>query len=409
MSLKQLDVIYHITFLGSDHLAKNYGNNYKPFNGKEKHVYYNDKIKSGNFHRYFVFSGPNAFDIGELSIKNISNKAITILNQEIKRDLEQIKKSNPQPINNTQKSTNSTEPNNNFDNEALKHKQAQIDLIYQFTSVINNKYNANKFFDPKLKELIEQVLNRANDYKIWLIKNGDIVNNDSCTTITSVLTIKIKITGHSRGGTIAQKVYDKLKSYFKYDSDIIKFNTLNKADEYSGGFNRFFRTDYDKHTLDSNLDSVQVVSMAPTVPFNSIAYNRNAKVTIFTTCSHGSCMAVAKAFRKHFQNEKGVYFHISDFYFKKGEEFKNQLNSLKKEEFFKISKDDLMENLKSLCQKLLSKNIYDKKYANLLKSKDKKLQNKKDNIEKMILMELIKKKISSRRYKIFEEELSNII
>ncbi len=146
--------------------------------------------------------------------------------------------------------------------------------------------------------------------------------------------------------------------------------------------------------------------MAPTVPFNSIAYNRNAKATIFTTCSHGSCMAVAKAFRKLYKNAKGVYFHISDFYFQKGKDFKKQLSSLKKEEFLLISKNDLIPFLKHLCVKLLGKNNYLKKYNNLLKSKKKKLQGKENpEIEKLILMELIKKQISSRRYKIFEEEL----
>ncbi len=182
MSEKQQNIIYHITFFGSGHLAENYSKEYKPFDGKEKHIYYKTQIKKGNCHKYFVFSGPNAVDLGELSIKNISKKAINILHENIKNDLEQIKESNPPQSSNPTEPNNPAESNNDFNPKALRGKNLQIYRLNEFINNINNFLEIKKLLDPGFTKLVEQTLDRAKEYTLWLNNNSNLNATKSMST-----------------------------------------------------------------------------------------------------------------------------------------------------------------------------------------------------------------------------------
>lgn len=196
--------------------------------------------------------------------------------------------------------------------------------------------------------------------------------------------LKIEISGHSRGGLIAQRVYDKLKSTYEKAKFIIK-----KYDEYAGPFKRLKKGN-DSHNIgvrkNKNLDSsVFVVSLHPTVPFNSIAKNKNAKYTVFTTCSHGSTGAVGRVFDKISDKSSRIFYHISDFHFDKKKNAKAQIASMDKSDYIAITKENVLEKSKELAKRLKCK------------IKDG------DDINKIV--NAICKKISSRRGKIFKGTL----
>lgn len=170
--------------------------------------------------------------------------------------------------------------------------------------------------------------------------------------------LQVDIAGHSRGGVIAQRVYEDLKT--KHPK--AKFN-IAKYDEYAGPFNRLIRVN-DSHDLGEKTDeneapdySLVVVSVKPGVPFKSISKNKNPKTIIFTTCSHGSCNAVGAAFSKLYTDSQrnGVFFHISDFHYKKTakENFHEQIKELvQKNEYMKLTKSNALNLLKKLAKKI---------------------------------------------------------
>lgn len=177
----------------------------------------------------------------------------------------------------------------------------------------------------------------------------DYIDNSILKCGFNVQDLKFEIAGHSRGAMIAQDVYEELNK--KYPDAVF---SIAKYDEYGGPFHilkkknnvRDLSTKPDENNAqgtessdDTNLldYSLVVISMDPTVPFRSIAKNKNPKTIIFTTCSHGSCMAVGKAFLKIYKGSDryGVFIHISKLYYQKNSSeatFSEQVKKFSEEE-----------------------------------------------------------------------------
>ena len=164
--------------------------------------------------------------------------------------------------------------------------------------------------------------------------------------------LKIEIAGHSRGGMIAQNVFEVLAEMYP---DVVF--SIAKYDEYGGPFNRLIKKN-DAHDLRKKViggNSVVVISLCPAVPFRSIAKNKNPKTLIFTASSHGSCMAVGKAFLNIYKGSDryGVFTHTSNLYYQKNSSKATFSEQVKKFSAEKNAYEKLtLGNALKPCQKL---------------------------------------------------------
>lgn len=178
-------------------------------------------------------------------------------------------------------------------------------------------------------------------------------------------TVQIKISGHSRGGTIANWVLIKLKNEFINDKRVV-FSRIDIFDEYAGPINsrnKRYKDDYTKsrnriinrgikyisnkniftnnnikisrkerimnklknnikikhksklrfneksldnrmkHKLDDIEKSLWVISLNPDRPFNNISINTGVKQVILTTASHRGTSVVGQLFKAHQLNK----------------------------------------------------------------------------------------------------------
>lgn len=300
--------VLEVIFLGSGHIASNYADNgkYIDCNGHIVRYKRNDvKLNSEKEKKgdVIVFSGPNSMDTIKdgLNIKDISRNAQEVLKEEIYTLLEELDNSN-----------------------------------------INK--NAKNF-----REVLEKTLSK---------RINDKSNN-------SHNTVQIEISGHSRGGTIANWVLTGLKNEFINDKRVV-FSRIDIFDEYAGPINsrsKRYKDDYTKsrsriinrgikyinnkiicinnnkkisakesiisklknkikikhtsklkfnkknldnrmkHKLNEIEKSLWIISLNPDRPFNNISINTGVKQVILTTASHRGTSVVGQLFKAHQLNE----------------------------------------------------------------------------------------------------------